>query len=246
MAVIQPGHLVAHALDLVDGVADQNHSRTTGKQLGHALLTLFLEKEVADRQNFVRNQNVRFGHRRHGKSQAGHHAGGVVFQRNIQEFFQFAELYNLIEFGVDIFRRIAQHRTIEIDIFPGGQVHIKARAQFDQGGNGAVDGDLARAGFVHAGNDLEQCGFAAAIQADQAVKVTGHDIKADIIQGEELIKADAAVQQRHKIFFQALVLFLGKVEAHRHMVDGDNGFLFCHSAAPLHVQDKFVLILLKT
>ena len=46
MAVVEPGYLVAHALDLVNGVADQNDRRAAGQQLGHALLTLLLKQEV--------------------------------------------------------------------------------------------------------------------------------------------------------------------------------------------------------
>ena len=79
-------------------MADQDDRRAAGKQLGHALFALFLEEEIADRQDFIRNQNIRLGHRRHRKGQAGHHAGGVVFQRHVEKFLQFAELYNVIEF----------------------------------------------------------------------------------------------------------------------------------------------------
>ena len=58
MAVVEPGYLVAHTLDLVNGVADQNDRRAAGQQLGHALFTLLLKQEVTDGQNLVGNQDV--------------------------------------------------------------------------------------------------------------------------------------------------------------------------------------------
>ncbi|HJK24203.1 MAG TPA: PRC-barrel domain-containing protein, partial [Methanocorpusculum sp.] len=48
--------------------------------------------------------------------------------------------------------------------------------------------------------------------ADEAVEIAGHDVKADVVQRKKFVKAHAAVQKGDEIFFQALVLFLGKVE----------------------------------
>ena len=98
MAVVEPGDLVAHTLDLVNGVADQNNRGTAGQQLRHALFALFLEQEVAHRQNLVGNQDVGLRYRRHGEGQARHHAGRVVFQRHVEKILQFAELDDIVEF----------------------------------------------------------------------------------------------------------------------------------------------------
>ena len=49
---------------------------------------------------------------------------------------------------------------VELDVLPGGQIHVEARTQLDEGGDGAVDGHFALAGLVHARNGLEQGGFA--------------------------------------------------------------------------------------
>ena len=209
-------------------MADQNDRGAARKQLCHTLFALFLKQKIAHGQNFVRNQNIRLGDGRHGKRQTRHHTGGIVFKRYIEEILQLAEFHNVVEFGVDVLGGVAQHGAVEVDIFACGQVHIKARAQLDQRGNGAVDGHLAGAGLVHAGNHLQQRAFAAAVQTDQPVKVAGHNVKADIVQGEKLVKADAAVQQCHKVFLQAFVAFFCKVKAHRNMVDGNNRLYLCH------------------
>ena len=78
MAVVEPGNLVAHTLDLVDRVADQNDRGAAGQQLCHPLFALFLKQEIAHRQNLIGNQNVGLCHGGHGKGQPRYHAGGVV------------------------------------------------------------------------------------------------------------------------------------------------------------------------
>ena len=146
---------------------------------------------------------------------------------------QLAEINDVIKLRVDVLRRVAEDSAVQIDVLPRGQIHVKAGTQLDKRCDGAVDRDAARAGLIHAGNDFQQCRLAAAVQPNQAVEVTGHNIKRYIVQGEEFIKPDTAVQQRHKVFLETLMLFLGEVEAHRNMVDRDNGFLLCHFDAPL-------------
>ena len=97
MAVVQPGHLVAHTLDLVNGVADQNDRRAAGQQLGHPLFTLLLKQEVTDGKDLVGNQDVGLRYRCHGERQTRDHAGGVVFQRHVEKILQFAEFDDVVE-----------------------------------------------------------------------------------------------------------------------------------------------------
>ena len=106
-----------------------------------------------------------------------------VLERHIQKVLQLAELHDLVKFLVQILGREAQHRAVEVDVLPGGQVHIKARTQLDERGDGAVDGDLAPGGLVHARNGLEQGGFARAVQAHKAVEIAGHDVEAHVPEG---------------------------------------------------------------
>ena len=159
----------------------QNDRGAARHQLLHPLFALLLEQEIAHRQHLVRNEDIGLGDGGNGKADARHHAGGVVFQRHIQKVFQLAEFYDLVKFFVQILGREAQHRAVEIDILAGGQIHIKARAQLDERGDGAVYGHLALAGLVHPGNGLEQGGFARAVQAHKAVKIAGHNVQTDVL-----------------------------------------------------------------
>ena len=136
-----------------------------------------------------------------GKADAGHHAGGVVLERHIQKVFQLAELHDLVKFFVQILGRETQHRAVEVDVLAGGQVHIKARTQLDEGCDGAVDGHFALAGLVHTCNGLEQGGFARAVQSHKAVEIAGHDVQTHVLQRVELIVLQAALHHGEEVFF---------------------------------------------
>mgnify|MGYP007019926680 CR=1 FL=1 len=56
--------------------------------------------------------------------------------------------------------------------------------------------------LVDAGNHFQQCRLAAAVQADEAVEIAGHNIKRYIVQCEELVKTHTAVQQCDKYSFR--------------------------------------------
>ena len=111
VAVAQPCYLAAHALDLLNGVGHQNDRGAARHQLLHPLLALLLEEEVAHRQHLVCDEDIGLGDGGNGKADAGHHAGGVVLQRHIEEILQLAELHDLVELLVQILGRDDQRTT---------------------------------------------------------------------------------------------------------------------------------------
>ena len=234
----QPCHLAAHALDLLNGVRHQNDRGAARHQLLHPLFALLLEQEIAHRKHLVRNEDIGLGDGGNGKADAGHHAGGVVLERHIQKVLQLAELHDLIKLFVQILGREAQHRAVQIDVLAGSQVHIKARAQLDERGDGAADRHLALAGLVHARNGLEQGGLARAVQAHKAVEIAGHDVQTHVLEGVKFIVLQAALHHGKEVFLQALMLFLGEVEAHGNIVHFDDRF---HCSSSLNMQHKAVL-----
>ena len=66
--------------------------------------------------------------------------------------------------------------------------------------------------LIHAGNGFQQRGLAAAVQPNQTVEVTGHNIKRYIVQGKEFIKPDTAVQQRTKYSLRLSCLSLARLK----------------------------------
>ena len=174
----------------------------------HPFLALFLEQEVAHRQNLIGNQDIRLGDSGNGKSNARHHAAGIVFQRNVQKVPQFTEFHDFIKLGINVLRRKAEHRTVQIDVLTGCQIHIKAGAQLNQRRNGAVDLNRSGDRLVHARDHFQQRGFAGTVQADQAVKIAGLHPKVDVFQCIKLVKLQVAFCQGQKILFKALVPLL--------------------------------------
>ena len=106
-----------------------------------------------------------------------------------------------------------------------------------------VDRDLAGAGLVDAGNHFQQRRLAAAVQADEAVEIAGHNIKRYIVQCEELVKPHTAVQQCDEVLFQAFVLFLERLKRIETWSMEMMGFCSAISMPPYMYRDKLVLIL---
>ena len=67
-------------------------------------------------------------------------------------------------------------------------------------------------GFVHAADHLEQGTLAAAVQADQAVEVAGHDLEGHIPQRIKFIKLEPAFGQGQKIFFRLSCFSLDRLK----------------------------------
>ena len=221
--------MVAHALDLADGVAHQQHRGASAHQLAHALLAFFLKHEVTHGQYLVRNEYVRLGDRGDGKRNTRHHAGGIVLQRNVQKFPQLAEIHDLVEFFVDVFGRQAQHRAVEIDVLPGGEVHVEPRAQLNERRDAAVHHHIARRGLEHAGDHLQKRGFARTVQPDDPVELTLMHGEGNVAQRVKFLKLQLALHGGQKVFFQAFVLFFGHVEAHGDIIH----FYHAHVLRPL-------------
>ena len=83
---------------------------------------------------------------------------------------------------------MAQHRAVQKDIFPRGQVQIKARAQLDKRRDLTVDGDRAGRGVHNARNQLEHRAFAAAVAADKRHRLARLHAERDILQRIKLIE----------------------------------------------------------
>ena len=103
----------------------------------HFTETFFLEGAIADRQDFVHNQNLRFQMRCDGKGEPHIHAAGVAFDRRIEEFFHFGECDNGVEFLFDFRACHSKDCAIEKNVFPPGQFLVKTGSHFKQAGDPA-------------------------------------------------------------------------------------------------------------
>ena len=179
-----------------------------------AFHTLLLEHKVADRKHLIHHQQVRRDLGCDGKAEAGHHAGGKVFDRHINKIPEFGKINDVVEVFVHISAIITEHRAVQVDILTGGQVHIKPGAKLNHRRNGPVHGTAALARVHHAGHDLEHCALARTVAPDQRDRFALVHREADILEGVKLIKHELAAQHFDKIFLEGFGFFLGEVEPH--------------------------------
>ena len=104
-------------------------------------MAFVLEHKVADRQNLITDKDVGLNLGRNGKAKARDHAAGIVFDRHIDKIPQLGKVDDAVEMLLHIGTVMAQHRAVQKDIFPRGQVQIKACAQLDKRRDLTVDGD---------------------------------------------------------------------------------------------------------
>ncbi len=182
-AVLHPEHAVADALHQVQRVAHQQERLALGQELLDAPQAAVGESLVAHGEHLVDQQDVGVGVDGHGEAQAHVHAGGVVLDRLLHEVAEAGELHDLVVLALDLLAGQAEHGAVDEDVLPARDLGVEAGAQLDQGGHAAGDRDAAGGGLEHAGDQLEQGGFARAVAADDAERLAPADGEVDVLQG---------------------------------------------------------------
>src|SRR5271165_2958718 len=185
LAVVDPDYAVAESADLVELVGDEDHGAAGAGHVAHFAEAFFLEIYVADGQDFVDEEDFGFEVGGYGEGQADVHAGGVVLYGSVDEFFEFREGDDFVEFAGDVALAHAQDGAGEEGVFAAGELGVKAGADFEEAADAAVDGGVAGGGAGDAGEDFEQGGFAGAVAADQAEDFAFADVQGDVFEGPE-------------------------------------------------------------
>ena len=76
----------------------------------------------------------------------------IALDRGVDEFSHLGKFDDLVELFVDLLARHAEDGGIEVDGFAPGEVGHEAGADFDQGGNAAIDLDRAAGGGADPGS----------------------------------------------------------------------------------------------
>ena len=226
--MVDPDGALAQLLDLIDVVADKQQRCAAGEHLLHPLVALLLEHKVTDGQNLVAGQNVGPDLCRNREAQPRDHAAGIVFYRHIDKIPQFGKVDDVLEVLLHVGAVMAEHRTVQKDVLPRGQVQVKARAQLDQGRDLAVDGHAARRGVHNAGNQLQHRALAAAVAADECDGLAGLNFERNVPQCVKFVEKQLMLQQLDGVFLEGLGFLLREVETHRdvlHLNDGHEGKL---------------------
>ena len=156
VAMAQHHGPVADGAHLVRRVGDQKDGAALPLEFLHPLDALALEPLVAHRQHFVDDQDVGVHVDRHREPEPDVHPGGVELHLPVDELLELGEVDDVVEDPVDLLLGHAEHRSVQVDVLPTGQVLLEPGAELQQPGQLPPHHDLARGGLEHPADALEQ------------------------------------------------------------------------------------------
>ena len=163
---VNPHDAMAEAADLVELVRDQDHRAPRTRYVAHFPQAFLLKIDVAHGENFIHQQNFGLQMRRHCKRQPHVHSGRVVLDGRVDEFFQFGERHDFIEFPFDLRFAHPQDRSGKERVFASGQFRMKPCPHFQQRADPPVNLGPAFRRPRDAGQNLQQRRLARPIPPD--------------------------------------------------------------------------------
>src|SRR5258708_5809795 len=97
-----------------------------------------------------------------GEGEPNIHAAGIAFDGGVEEFFDFGEGDDFVEFFPDFGAGHAKDCAVEKDVFAASEFGMEAGADFKEAGDAATDADAAFSGFGDTAENFEQSAFASA------------------------------------------------------------------------------------
>src|ERR1700736_584580 len=162
-------------------MADEDDgSSVIRRNLFHFLKRFFLESCVADGEDFINQEKFCYemGGDREGKPNV--HSTEITLHRRIEEFFDFREGNDLIEFLFNLDAGHSEYRAIEKNILASGQLRMKACSNFEKRADPAVyvsDATGRRGDSIH---DFQQRALACAVGPDDPDHFTLSHVKGNI------------------------------------------------------------------
>src|SRR6266849_1488814 len=187
-ASIEPNDALAEAANLVQLMADKDNRAAGAGYVSHFPQTRALKFDVADGENFIDQQNFRFKVRGNRKGQAHKHAAGIMLHRRVDEFVEFGEGHDFIEFAGDFLPAHAQDGAAQIRVLPAGEFRVKTRADLEKTADAAMNFGPARSRPRDAGKNLEEGGLAGAVAADQSQHFAFANLQGDIVHRPESVR----------------------------------------------------------
>src|SRR5262249_53308769 len=91
---------------------------------------LFLKLSIANSKHFIDQHDFRLQMSGYRKREPHVHAGGIVFNRCIEKFFDLCECNDLIEFFAYLSQRHTEYRSIQENILAPRQFRVKSCTYF--------------------------------------------------------------------------------------------------------------------
>src|SRR5690348_13412906 len=199
--MIESDGALAERVDGVDVMRDEEDGAAGVGEVGHFAEAFFLEFGVADGEDFVDDEDFGFEMGGDGEGEAGVHAGGIVFDGSVEEFFGAGEGDDFVEAGGDFSALHAEDGAVEENVFAAGEFGMEAGADFEERAGAAGDFDFAGGGFGDAGEDFEEGGFAGAVASDDADDFAAEDVEGDVFEGPEGLRGrSVAIRMGMTIF----------------------------------------------
>ena len=113
---------------------------------------------------------------------------GVALDRRVQELLDLGKGHDLVELALDLPALHPQDGAVQIDVFPAGQLRVKAGAHLQERSHPAPNRHPPLGGLGDAGEDLEQGALAGPVAADDAQNLAlgdfqGHSSRAQMVSG---------------------------------------------------------------
>jgi hypothetical protein len=134
---IEPQRLVAEALDQPERMRDEQDRLAAALELGELVEALVGESLVADRQDFVHEQDVRIDVDRHRETEPHVHARRIGLDRRVDELLQLGELDDLVEALRHPRAWSTEHDPVDENVLAAGDLRMEPGAELDQRGNAA-------------------------------------------------------------------------------------------------------------
>ena len=147
-----------------------------------------LELGIADGEDFVHNEDLRFQERSYGEAKTDSHTGGITLHRGVDIAFAAGEIDDFIQLAVNLSTGHTEDSAIQIDILATGHFLMKTRADFQQGAYTAMGTDSAGGGTGDAAQEFQEGRFAGAVLTDDADDIALLDLEVDIAQRPDVVR----------------------------------------------------------
>src|SRR5690606_35640093 len=141
-----------------------------------------------------------------GEGQAYVHAGRVELHLGVDERLDPGEVDDRVEVLVRLFPGDAQHRGIEVDVLPAGQVRVEPGTQLEEGGEPTAQQHAAGGRLHDPADHLQQGALAGAVGADEADGAAGVDTHVDVAQRPEVVLVLVGAAEVQEPFLEGLLL----------------------------------------
>src|ERR1041385_9577959 len=120
----------------------------------HFAKAFSLKLYVSDSQHLVHNEDFGLEMGGDGKGQAHIHAAGVTLDWCVQELLDLGERDDLIELPLNFCLAHPENGSVQVNVFPAGQLLMKAGPHFEQTRHATPELNATFGGFGNPAKDL--------------------------------------------------------------------------------------------